>query len=221
MFAPKSERLRTSLLIFDLIKLVIFVGQELNYKEIKFPVSLGFLEKCSKILRKIYSMRTYKAKKLVLPRFTLGEFKSYISAGMKWMLVGDRIINAHRFINSHPGGAGLIHATVGQDISKFIYGIIPLNNQYLKYPHSTKALKLIKRLTIGGISNKLARSLILIPFRHLKILALKPTPGLLCRRAAVSKLQIAEKTTISKRNIRAIDEQILMINTSQLRSDGS
>eukprot|EP00741_Cyanophora_paradoxa_P003795 tig00000718_g3689.t1 len=52
---------------------------------------------------------------------TSAEFDRAVRLGSPWILLGDRVFDVAPVLASHPGGAALLHAVIGQDISAFLY----------------------------------------------------------------------------------------------------
>mmetsp|Transcript_24524 Transcript_24524/g.21767 ORF Transcript_24524/g.21767 Transcript_24524/m.21767 type:complete len:126 (+) Transcript_24524:87-464(+) len=84
---------------------------------------------------------------------TIEDFEENISAGKKYVLLDNYVINIKSFIDEHPGGSAILKHHIGKDIGKFFHGAYSFTPSYPKHSHSRDALKIVEKLIISKITN--------------------------------------------------------------------
>ena len=91
----------------------------------------------------------------VLPSYTQQEFRSKISTGSRWVIVGNTIVDIEEWTESHPGGAQLLRLHIGLDVTEQLTGG-PIGGHLNDDPsrfhrHSNAALKLLHNRVQGRL----------------------------------------------------------------------
>ena len=74
----------------------------------------------------------------------------------KLVVLDNMVLNVEHYEHDHPGGALLIRKSIGQDISKYIYGGFKLTAlvQGAPYVHSTAALDICSHMAEAFIEGQ-------------------------------------------------------------------
>ena len=108
-----------------------------------------------------YSVETHSIRSFNESGMTLELFKQNLSyyevlkkihtRGKKWVFFNHLILDMSPFEYSHPGGKYLINGTIGQDVAKYVYGVINYAKEIPPHTHSSQALKLSKKLGFAEV----------------------------------------------------------------------
>ena len=80
-----------------------------------------------------------------LPYYTVDEVSEHDNEDDCWIIINDKVYDVTPYIDSHPGGKGLVEKTAGKDAT---------NAFYVESEHSDTARGLLVKYLIGQIKQE-------------------------------------------------------------------